>query len=128
MVGNACLRSNCNCASTAANRISLLVLREATDHSLYKCVGFPSPFATHVKYEGAEASPRIPQMLHPFAPFYATQYASSRTVGDVCDHRPVDTNPTEPRVGENDVEAGTFTCRVPTQDFLLCLMDSADVL
>ena len=66
-------------------------------------------------------------MLFPFAPLNAPKCSSSGTLGNGCDHRHVNANLSEPRIGENDVKAGTLVSRVPVRDLLFLSWLATDI-
>ena len=66
-------------------------------------------------------------MLFPFTSLNAPKCSPSGTLGNGGDHRHVDTDLSEPRIGENDVKAGTLVSRVPVRDLLFLSWLTADV-
>ena len=66
-------------------------------------------------------------MLFPFTPLNAPECSSSGTLGNGGDHRHVNADLSKPRIGENDVKAGTLVSRVPMRDLLFLSWLATDI-
>jgi len=127
LVGNSSLKSNRNRPPAATDSVRTPFFGETANHGLDESMRFAPPLPSYIEHEGEESASWIPQMFLSFTPLDASKSSPTCTLSNGGDHRHVDTYLTEPRIGENDVKAGTLVNGVPMGDFLFLLWMPSDV-